>query len=60
MKGLTIGQVLGIHPLYSPLKLTYQYKSKLYGDWRDCESEWDKNIYSKYGYETREVYKGKG
>jgi hypothetical protein len=55
MEGLTLGQVLGILPLYSELSPRHQYKSKLDGNWYDCkESEIIK--YQKYMYETRSLF----
>lgn len=53
MEGLTIGQILGISPMYSTLAPKYQYKSKLDSTWKDASDMNELNAYNKYGYETR-------
>lgn len=55
--GLTVGQVLGIHPLHSKVPIKYQFKSMNDGKWKDCKNEWDMKCYEKYHYETRTLFK---
>lgn len=52
---LTVGQMLGMYPLYSKLPIRYQYKSKIDRIWKFCKSKWDMERYKKYLYETRIV-----
>ena len=55
MNGLTIGQTLGIYPLYSELPIRHQFKSKNDGQWKDCHKS-ELNKYEKYIYETRILF----
>ena len=56
MKGITVGQLLGIHPMYSTLPTRYQYKSRNDGKWKNCTSKYDMECYQKYEYETRILF----
>ena len=54
MKDLTIGQILGIFPMYSKIPIRYQYFSKIHKVWLDCH-ESELKAYDKYGYRTRTI-----
>lgn len=54
MENLTVGQILGIHPLWSKIPTRHQYFSKVHNVWLDCH-EGEINAYDKYGYNTRTI-----
>jgi hypothetical protein len=56
VNNLTIGQILGIHKLYSVVPQKFQFKSKNDNSWKDCKNKLDMDKYSKFGYKTREFF----
>lgn len=55
MLNLTVGQIIGVQPLYSTIPTRHQYKSKLNGMWYNCH-EHELSKYKKYYYEVRTIF----